>query len=248
MKFIKHCYGTAVHPSRCFITTTTTQAKGTKQRHIIPFLHVKNFSTKSSSASQDTNFCVDVVRTRDRDGYLCGLLQPSGKSRDAYFAIRAFNVEIASIKDAQKSRSAGSLQASQLKLQWWREAVEDMFVKDESSSMEQNDGMRGFGVGGDGIQNPAALHQPVVRALGRAAKDWNFTRRFLEKMVDARERDLEVDQLDTLDDLIRYGADTWACLMYLSLESVGVSKCISLFNLQTAAMSMKEYVCSREIA
>ena len=164
---------------------------------------------------EDHHFCVDLVRTRDKEGYLCGLLQPSGSSRDAYFATRAFNVEIASIKDGQKSRSAGSIQASQMRMQWWREAVGDMYNK----NIEIDD----FDHGQQMVQNPAALHQPVVRSLRRAVEDWGLTKRFLEKMVDAREMDLEVEQMDTIDDLIRYGANTNASLMYLSLESVGVS-------------------------
>ena len=43
------------------------------------------------------------MKTRDREGYLCGLLQPRGLSREAYFAVRAFNVEIASV-DAFQGR------------------------------------------------------------------------------------------------------------------------------------------------
>jgi len=174
--------------------------------------HAIKFSTSASqtkSTLDDHHHCVDLVRNRDRDGYLCGLLQPSGASRDAFFAIRAFNVEIASIKDGQKSRSAGSVQASQMKMQWWREAVADMYLENPNKD--------------NPLQNPAALHQPVVRSLDTAVKDWGLTRRFLDKMVDARERDLEVEQLDSMDELIRYGAETWACLLYLNLESVNVS-------------------------
>lgn len=163
---------------------------------------------KKTTMLDDHHFCVNLVRSRDKDGYLCGLLQPSGASRDAYFAIRAFNVEIASIKDGTTVRSSGSVEASCMRMHWWREAVEDMYRDDPASNTTR--------------KNKAAVRHAVVRSLHRAVQDHGLTKRFLDKMVDARERDLECEQLDTMRDLVRYGEDTWASLMYLSLESVGV--------------------------
>lgn len=63
--------------------------------------------SRSRQLSTDTKYqqrddhkhCVELVQSRDLDGYLCGLLMPSASARDAYFAIRAFNVEVASVKD-----------------------------------------------------------------------------------------------------------------------------------------------------
>ena len=182
-------------------------------------IHLHQYKPLSTISLNDHHFCVDLVKSRDKEGYLCGLLQPSGVARDAYFAIRAFNVEISSIKDGQKSRSAESIRASQMRMNWWREAVESIYRSDQYKD-------------GDQIKNSSALHQPVVRALRQSVLECQLTRRFLDKMIDARERDLDVEQMDTIDDLIRYGADTWSCVMYLSLESVGVSNQVLIFVLR----------------
>ena len=66
---------------------------------------------------QDHKHCIEMVQNRDFEGYLCGLLMPSS-SQEAYFALRAFNVEIASIKDASqliggRSRGGQSLSNNQ---------------------------------------------------------------------------------------------------------------------------------------
>lgn len=178
-------------------------------------------------AKSDHNFCVDLVKTRDKDGYLCGLLQ-SHEMKEAYFALRAFNVELASVKDNSNLSSAtssadgsssssatmeyfsdpnvnslageGLLRATTLKVNWWRTAIADLYNGEKD------------------ILNPAALHHPVVRSLGEANKKYGFTKRYLEKMIDARETEMQIDQFDSLQDLIHYGEDTSACLNSLILE------------------------------
>ena len=61
------------------------------------------------SSKKDFEYCVDLVQNRDREGYLCGLLMPH-TSRRSYFAIRALNVELASVKDGSVSRKVGGAQ------------------------------------------------------------------------------------------------------------------------------------------
>jgi phytoene synthase len=58
-----------------------------------------------------------LVREGDRDRYLSVLYAPEEK-RGALFALYAFNVEIASIRDRIKEPMAG-----EIRLQWWRDAL-----------------------------------------------------------------------------------------------------------------------------
>ena len=51
--------------------------------------------------SSDANHCAHLVRARDADAHLCGMLLPQ-EARPAYFAVRAFNVEIAAIPDTAR--------------------------------------------------------------------------------------------------------------------------------------------------
>lgn len=153
-------------------------------------------------------------------------------SREAFFALRAFNVEIASIKDssqliggrARGSRSAdmfeagamdlggagdsGSL-ASKLRMQWWRDSISEIYdVGREDPSRQLSSSIR---------------HNPTLRSLSQAIHGHGLTQRFLRRIMEAREADLEVMQYDRVRDMAQYGEDTVSNVLYLSLECVGVS-------------------------
>lgn len=194
----------------------------------------------SRQAKSDHAHCVDLVRTRDRDGYLCGLLMPPS-SRDSYFALRAFNVEVASVKDGGGLASTRSRRvpgqfgeaaadgqgvdvslASRLRMQWWRDAVAEMYEIDD----EGDYGAAAKGPSGAGFLSSTFAstrkNNPVVRELTRAVQSSQLTRRFLERLIDARESDLDVRQPDTLGDLVRYGEEAHSSLLYLALECADV--------------------------
>lgn len=163
-------------------------------------------TTTTTRTNDDKAYCVDLVQRRDREAYYCGLLLPT-RYRDAYFALRAFNVEIASIKDQNRSSSSsalsspGSALALQLRMQWWRDAVASLYEPPQQPP-------------GSGL----SLANPVVRALGQAHGQFPLTRRFLDRIIDAREADLEVRQYQTVAALSHYAEDTACSLLYLTLE------------------------------
>lgn len=133
-------------------------------------------------------------------------------ARNEYFALRAFNAELASVKVSPERRryvegdDAVSSVGLQLRMQWWREALEEIFSnQDESVSRIKN-----------------YEKNPVVRALARAVRKLQLTKRFLERMLDAREADLHIQQMKTVDNSIMYAEDSCSSLMYLSLECCNV--------------------------
>ena len=67
-----------------------------------------------------TNFehCTALVREADHDRYLATLFAPA-EHRDALYALYAFNVEIARVRDLVRQPLPG-----EIRLQWWREALE----------------------------------------------------------------------------------------------------------------------------
>jgi NADH dehydrogenase [ubiquinone] 1 alpha subcomplex assembly factor 6 len=174
---------------------------------------------------QDFEYCVDLVQNRDREGYLCGLLMPH-KSRRSYFAIRALNVELASIKDGSVSRQVGGAEfeesgasmALKIRVQWWRDAISQVYGDDMSKTIG-DPSTEGF------LANMAnsCWNNPVVRVLDYAVQESNLTRRFLERLLESREEDLDVRQLDTMDEAIAYAERTFSGLLYLSLETTDVS-------------------------
>eukprot|EP00521_Asterionellopsis_glacialis_P017564 CAMPEP_0195295606 /NCGR_PEP_ID=MMETSP0707-20130614/17690_1 /TAXON_ID=33640 /ORGANISM="Asterionellopsis glacialis, Strain CCMP134" /LENGTH=354 /DNA_ID=CAMNT_0040356865 /DNA_START=274 /DNA_END=1338 /DNA_ORIENTATION=+ len=192
------------------------------------------------NAQEDHAHCVQVVQQRDREGYVCGLLMPS-HARQAYFAIRAFNVEIASIKDVAASRSStsgntnnpppseGSSLALQMRIQWWRDALEELYAVHEDSEIPRTTTTTKSSL--NPLALPSCWHNPIIRSLYYANTNHHhnhnhhtplLTRRFLERLVEARQHDLTIDQLATMDDALLYAEDTTSSLLYLSLECVGL--------------------------
>jgi NADH dehydrogenase [ubiquinone] 1 alpha subcomplex assembly factor 6 len=187
----------------------------------------QSLSTRSSddqrnqSAGQvikDHQYCVDLVRERDREGYLCGLLMPPGATK-AYFAIRAFNVELASVKDSHNLRrreqpgqqESSSSVALQMRMQWWRDALKEIY--EDEMSVAADPILRNLSV--------SCWHNPVVRALSQAHQQCDLTRRFLERLIDARDYDLNVAQYSSMNEAATYAEDTISSLLYLSLECTG---------------------------
>ena len=171
---------------------------------------------------KDFEYCVDLVQNRDRESYLCGLLMPQA-SRRPYFAIRAFNVELASIKDGSVSRKVGGAQfeesgasmAIKIRMQWWRDALNSIY-EDPSQDGVSKQGST------DDLAN-SCWNNPVVRVLDYAVHESNLTRRFLERLLEARETDLDIKQVNTVNDAIQYAESTFSSLLYLSLETTNVS-------------------------
>eukprot|EP00559_Dactyliosolen_fragilissimus_P009622 CAMPEP_0184864826 /NCGR_PEP_ID=MMETSP0580-20130426/16111_1 /TAXON_ID=1118495 /ORGANISM="Dactyliosolen fragilissimus" /LENGTH=547 /DNA_ID=CAMNT_0027363747 /DNA_START=194 /DNA_END=1837 /DNA_ORIENTATION=- len=178
---------------------------------------VPKFVDSSELRKSDHAHAVDLVRARDFEGYLCGLLMPSN-ARESYFAIRAFNVEIASIKDgggvvkrrSHSPNSSGSSLALQLRMQWWKDALEDIYDKTSrspsptyspsSSKVEvtstTNHKNNNNNHNNDDTTLSSSLftsnqyRNPILRSLSRAISEHQLTKPFLRRMIDAREADL----------------------------------------------------------
>jgi NADH dehydrogenase [ubiquinone] 1 alpha subcomplex assembly factor 6 len=154
-------------------------------------------------------------------------------ARDSYFALRAFNVELASIKDGHNLRKqrgtaanlAGSTDSSllalQLRMQWWRNAIAQIYNDDEQQSLSSSSGSPSWTRLQQNIST-SCWNSPVVRALDRANAQVGFTRRFLERIVDARNIDLEMTQYESMNQMIEYAEDTVGSLLFLTLETMNI--------------------------
>lgn len=153
----------------------------------------------SSKVAQADTYCVDLVKKHDFDSFLCGLLVPKA-SRAAYFAVKAFNVEIALVKD----QTHGNLLAGKIRFQWWRDLLDEIYK------------------GGD--ISPASMigKQPVAQALSEHVPRHDLSQRWFLRSLDARQQDFSVDQLETLDDLENYAEQGHSSILYLLLEALGV--------------------------
>ena len=155
-------------------------------------------------------------------------------AREAFFALRAFNVEIASIKDASQliggrsrgvtSRSSGisghsgldggstsgsdpSL-ASRLRMQWWKDAILEIYEKKQQHS-KINDANRNAHEQQRNQNNDSVISSltssrklnPTLRSLSNAIHTHGLTYRFLRRIMEARESDLDMIQYERLVDV-----------------------------------------------
>ncbi len=142
--------------------------------------------------SPKLTYCANEVRTNDRDRYLPVLFAPP-EHRDALFALYAFNIEVAKTRETVSEPMLGHV-----RLQWWREAIDDAF----SGKIRSHEVMQALG--------------PVIASNG-------LSRCHFDRLIDAREYDLDDQPLATLAALENYAEGTSAALNWLALEVLGAS-------------------------
>lgn len=133
----------------------------------------------------NADYCADLVRQADRDRYLSTLLAPA-EHREGLFALYAFNVEIARVRDLAREPMPG-----EIRLQWWREVL----------SGERT---------GEGEANP------VSAALLDALKRYGFVAAPLLELIDAHTFDLYDEPMGTVDSLELYGIRTQSPLLAMA--------------------------------
>jgi NADH dehydrogenase [ubiquinone] 1 alpha subcomplex assembly factor 6 len=153
-----------------------------------------SFCTKSIIKVDE--HCRELVKKHDFENYLGGLLVPK-QYQSAFFAIRAFNIEIATIKDSTHSNP----HSGRIRFQWWRDIIDQIYAGKDIARVEQ---------------------QPVARALIQHIKENNLTKRWFDRSLEAREKNLTSEQPDTLDDLEDYGEKGHSSILYLLLESMNI--------------------------
>lgn len=129
--------------------------------------------------------CEELVREGDPDRYFATLFAPAA-FRPHLFALSAFSLTVARVREA-----AGNPMAGEIRLQWWRDALQGE-------------------ARGDVRANPvaAALEDAIVaRRLGRQP--------FVD-LIDARVFDLYDDPMPRVNDLEGYCGETAAALIRLS--------------------------------
>ena len=121
--------------------------------------------------------CAALVREADRDRYLATLFAPA-EHRDALFALYAFNVEIARVRDLAREPLPG-----EIRLQWWREALA-------------------------GERAGEAAAHPVAAALKATLSRYGFVATPLLELIDERIFDLYDEPMATLGALELYAIRT----------------------------------------
>jgi len=143
----------------------------------------------SDHARPDRDFafthCETLVREGDADRFFATLFAPADK-RPYLFALYAFNLEIARIRESVREALPG-----EIRLQWWRDVLQ-------------------------GEARGDALANPVAAALIETIDTFRLPSQALVDLIDARVFDLYEDLMPTLTDLEGYCGETSSSLIRLA--------------------------------
>lgn len=134
--------------------------------------------------------CAALVREADRDRYLATLFAPA-EHRNALYALYAFNVELARVRDLAREPMPG-----EIRLQWWREAMSGERAEDAAAN-------------------------PVAAALRETLERYALSAERIIALIDARTFDLYDEPMATLTDLEIYGIKTQSALFGMAAEILG---------------------------
>ena len=138
-------------------------------------------------ATEPLSYAARQVRQYDRERFVTTLFAPAGR-REALWALYAFNLEVASVRERVREPMLG-----QIRLQWWRDSLDALYL------------------GG-------RRHHEVADALAEAVQAHDLTRSHFNRLLEARERDLTDQPPETLAELEGYADDTAATISALALE------------------------------
>jgi 15-cis-phytoene synthase len=131
--------------------------------------------------------CEALVRAADRDRFLASLFAPSER-REALFALYAFNLEIARVREAVRDPVAG-----EIRLQWWSDVV------------------------AGGGRGEIDAH-PVASALRASMERYGLPAERLQTTISARRFDLYDESMAALADLEAYADGASSSLIALAAQ------------------------------
>ncbi len=132
-------------------------------------------------------YCAEQVRRYDRGRFLTALFAPANR-RDDLFALYAFNLEIAKVRETVTEPMLG-----RIRLQWWRETLE-------------------------GFDRGEIRHHAVAEPLAEAMQRRRLSPERFTPLLDGREHDVESDPPTDLAALEDYAQQTSATLVDLALD------------------------------
>lgn len=134
---------------------------------------------------------VSVFRKFDYENYLCILLLPHS-IRSTAFAVRAFNVELAQIRDTVSDRTIGLM-----RLQFWKDSLEKIYAAHPPQT-------------------------PVALELYQSVQKLSLSKLWLRRLIDAREESLYDKPFQNVETVEGYAEKAVTPVFYLLLEAAGI--------------------------
>ena len=140
---------------------------------------------------QAVSYCAELVRDADRDRYIATLFAPA-HNRDALYALYAFNVEVAQVRDRAREAAPG-----EFRLQWWREVLQ-------------------------GDRHGEAMASPVAASLLDTIERYRLPVSAMLALLEARRFDLYDEPMRTIAELEDYALKTASTLIEMAAQILGV--------------------------
>jgi NADH dehydrogenase [ubiquinone] 1 alpha subcomplex assembly factor 6 len=148
--------------------------------------HSKNYRNISNLHSNSFKYNIELVKSSDFDGYLSGLLFPKSSIR-AYYAIKAFNCEIAQIREQSKN----NFLTGKIRFQFWRDVLEKIYNNQTLGKIGDN---------------------PLMQELAVSIKEHNLTRRYFDRIIEARINDFSDIGFQNISELETYAESTYSSI------------------------------------
>jgi NADH dehydrogenase [ubiquinone] 1 alpha subcomplex assembly factor 6 len=145
-------------------------------------------------AQPELSYCASEVRTGDPERFFAAMFAPSDRREDL-FALYAFNLELARIRDSVSEALLG-----EIRLQWWRDTVEAIAAG----------------------QGPVRPGHWVSETLAAAARNRDLPKDGLMRLIDARAFDLGEEAPPDLAAFEAYARDSAGGLNDLGLTVLDV--------------------------
>lgn len=156
--------------------------------------YASSITKPSSKLVDDYTYCINSVRKVDYENFICtGFLKPSSIQRPA-MAIRALNVELATIRD-QVSNS----QIGQMRLQFWRDSIESIYSSLNTNTVKQ-------------------INHPVAREINLVIKYNQLSKLWFQRLIKSREITLNDMPFPDIEQLESYLEQSITPSYYLLLE------------------------------
>ncbi|KAF7722804.1 NADH dehydrogenase (ubiquinone) complex I, assembly factor 6 [Apophysomyces ossiformis] len=136
-------------------------------------------------------YLLQCKRQGDYEGYLAIAFFPR-HLRNAQYAIRAFNLEVATVRENVSNPTIGKM-----RMQFWKDTVDKVF-------------------------EGKPPQQPVALALHDALQHCELSPMWFKRIITERTSNLDDHQFMTIKDMETYSENTASSLLYLQLESLGL--------------------------
>ena len=161
----------------------------------------KNFyatnPTKPKDNFSDFKYCIDSVKTNDFDSYLASVLTPKKITRAA-FAVRAFHIELFSIKKYQKESHIATM-----KLQFWFDQLNKIFEGVKS---------------GENIK----MFEPVSNELNAIIRHHKLSKIWFTRMIEGRKHYFSTQQFASFEELEKCADANMSSMYYILFNCMNI--------------------------